>query len=181
MGCDIHTFVERKIDGEWTLINKINRDDPGCPHIEDEVLGSRNYTFFAFLGGVRNDDEIEPIAADRGVPEDADAFTKENIAMMGGDYHSKSFITAKELFEADWDRPITVGGMVSARSAGLHKEHGVLPREWCGYTTQKGYVQMEWKDTVRNNCGRQIAELQRLYVMCEGDLENTRVVFAFDN
>lgn len=88
MGCDIHGYVEIKQDGKW--------------HIQEPIYGMRNYAIFAKLFGVRNHFDYEPLAQDRGLPED----TAEDIKFWAGDYgldgHSHSYITAKELEQIGW-------------------------------------------------------------------------------
>lgn len=60
MGCDIHTFIERRTRGQERWVSVTPSLNPG-----------RNYEAFAFLAGVRNYNEIEPISEPRGFPEDA--------------------------------------------------------------------------------------------------------------
>lgn len=60
MGCDIHGIIEqRKPSGEWGA----------CP--AQVARPSRDYYLFARLGGVRNYSSVAPIAAKRGLPQDA--------------------------------------------------------------------------------------------------------------
>lgn len=60
MGCDIHCYIEYKPaeSNDWS-------DFGGC------INPGRNYDLFAKLAGIRNYDEITPIAKPRGYPEDA--------------------------------------------------------------------------------------------------------------
>lgn len=61
MGCDIHCYIEYKSagsDSRWQDFG--GRINPG-----------RNYEIFAKLAGVRNYQELTPVAEPRGFPEDA--------------------------------------------------------------------------------------------------------------
>lgn len=180
MGCDIHVFVERKIDGEWQSLDKWEQDDDYC-YVENEIFSDRNYQFFPFLGDARNSDSIQPIAAHRGTPEVVSAPVKKYMDYYGCDLHSKSWISFRELLEADWDQEFNMTRMVKAEHAKNYRESGWKPDSWCSYTTQKDYESLTWTSTIRSQCVRQLADLQKIYKMCEGDIDNTRVVFAFDN
>lgn len=60
MGCDIHGVIEqRKPGGNWSA----------CPAQIKRL--SRDYAVFAHLGGARNYGAADPVAAKRGIPEDA--------------------------------------------------------------------------------------------------------------
>lgn len=61
MGCDIHCFVEAKVDNKWLLM--------------DHPFVKRHYTLFGRIAGVRDEDQI-PIAKDRGIPDDISLGTK---------------------------------------------------------------------------------------------------------
>lgn len=91
MGCDIHPYVERKIEGQWHLVQQINYPTMGR---------ERDYTFFCHLAGVRNyngDDANwpEPI----GLPEDVSVAVKYYSDRDGADGHSHSWTTAKDFIE----------------------------------------------------------------------------------
>lgn len=83
MGCDIHLHTEVKINGKWHHY--------GCPNI------MRSYRLFAMLAGVRNYDDIEPIAQPRGLPVDATELTKLDCEHWDADGHSHSWIGSSEI------------------------------------------------------------------------------------
>lgn len=58
MGCDIHLFIEHKINDNWWCFG-------------GEINPGRDYGIFANLCGVRNYGEIKPITDLRGFPNDA--------------------------------------------------------------------------------------------------------------
>jgi hypothetical protein len=68
MGCDIHAYMEyRKAPGRWHSFGE--RVNPG-----------RNYTLFARLNGVRG--EGEPVAPERGFPEDAGFYALDDNTLF---------------------------------------------------------------------------------------------------
>lgn len=80
MGCDIHLFAEVKIAGKW--------------HVYSHPEIDRNYELFGFMAGVR-DHDITPIAAPRGIPEDAAEVTR--LAFKSDDGHTPSWLAGAEL------------------------------------------------------------------------------------
>lgn len=92
MGCDIQVYVEYKHSTSeiW--------DTFGGP-----VRPARIYDLFAILAGVRNEANVIPIAADRGIP---DLSELEQKYRSDDDYHSPSWCTVEELEQAiidAWD------------------------------------------------------------------------------
>lgn len=97
MGCDIHEHVEYKSaeSSNWQHFCQ--------PHIW------RNYDLFALLAGVRNYDEIVPVAEPRGIPKDSSFDTvmeytggmghnwREIEWVMDYDWHTPSWLTLTEL------------------------------------------------------------------------------------
>jgi hypothetical protein len=88
MGCDIQLHTEVKINGQWHHY--------GAPSVD------RNYTLFALLANVRNDEPgdkwyVTPISEPRGLPADATALTKFDSDRWGLDGHSHSWINAEEI------------------------------------------------------------------------------------
>jgi len=83
MGCDIHAFLEIKIDDKWE-------------HYAPLPL-KRDYDFFGKLAGVRVK-KYDPIAAGRGLPKGVSKTTDFHLIDMEGDDHSHSWISAQELY-----------------------------------------------------------------------------------
>lgn len=94
MGCDIHSYAERKRRGKWELIPDLH------------PFQWRNYTTFGFLAGVRS--WIDPIDDPRGLPKDVSDEVREAY-MKGRLIHTPSFLTIKELLEFDYDKPVFDG------------------------------------------------------------------------
>lgn len=94
MGCDIHGYVE--VD---------------CGH-EDRTWWKPAGNLFSFVGraydsfgclfGVRNYAKFDPVAANRGIPDDASRTVTEDYESWGVDAHSASYLTYTEVKEIDW-------------------------------------------------------------------------------
>ena len=87
LGCDIHLYVERRINGIWESAdkwtpNKYAAEDEGEPALgveyEDLFYSGRSYNLFSILADVRNGvgfagcdtgDRLVPISDPRGLPE----------------------------------------------------------------------------------------------------------------
>lgn len=67
MGCDIHLYVERKVDGKWVAVK-----EPVSRYEDDSYQWdfSRSYRSFALLADVRNGGDVTPLSAPRGIPAD---------------------------------------------------------------------------------------------------------------
>lgn len=112
MGCDIHMQAERKVDGKWQIV-------PG------NFFDWRGYNVFAFLAGVRNYSAITPIAAPRGLPDDA---VMANDGDDLGD-HSFSWLSMDELLAFDYgacteDRRVMVQTGPNSWNGGATAEPG---------------------------------------------------------
>ena len=85
MGCDIHLYVERKVEGAWKSVHDFAPDKYGegvaDVSYEDRWYSDRNYDLFAILADVRNGhgfagvatgEGFTPIADPKGIPADCD-------------------------------------------------------------------------------------------------------------
>ena len=82
MGCDIHTVIERKHNGNW--VAELN--------LEGGAIESRDYQLFNLLAGVRGEGPAEP----RGLPDDISTSAEMAAANWDSDGHSHSWIDLKE-------------------------------------------------------------------------------------
>lgn len=149
MGCDIHFYVEKKINGQWVSQDTWTREDADesdsyltVPYGQAYYSG-RNYDLFAILADVRNGrgfagiktgEGFTPIAEPKGVPEDASAEVKEIVARWEGDGHSHSHLTLKELLEFDWTQTTRQEGWVELSTWASWKAYNKFdegPREYC--------------------------------------------------
>lgn len=96
MGADIHGLLQARYAGSKHWFN------------ECEIEDGRNYVLFSVLANVRNYNDLIPIAAPRGLPEDSgfSAETEQIGSVWMGD-HSYTWFTLDELSEWDgWDQKI---------------------------------------------------------------------------
>lgn len=88
MGCDIHLHIEVKINGVWHHY--------GAPNV------ARDYKLFERIAGVRGKVE-KAISAPRGMPSDATVLTQFDNERGGCDWHSHSWLGAREIaLLEDW-------------------------------------------------------------------------------
>lgn len=79
MDTDIHTMLEKEINGEWVLVH--------VPHW-NAPAERRNYDRFAKLAGVRGDGP-----APKGAPSDISKGAQYRLGKYGSDAHSVSYDT----------------------------------------------------------------------------------------
>ncbi len=109
MGCDIHSYVEVKIDGIWCIPNPpIFEYDDIAKRIYNEAYHNhpfewRDYGVFDFLADVRNYSKVPPIAENRGMPDDVSEEVKVALEGWEWDGHSYSWLSLKELTVFDYD------------------------------------------------------------------------------
>lgn len=101
MGCDIHCYLEVKPKGssEWKEISLRTGDGKRVP-----VYNGRNYFLFGKLAGVRSDCD-NPLAVNRGLPEDISEKVRKESEYWVFDGHNFSWVDVKELdvFKEDDD------------------------------------------------------------------------------
>lgn len=111
MGCDIHIYRERKVNDSWETSTTMTVEhygdgdeytsiSNGIDSFEEGVTRyvGRNYVLFSFLSGVRSYGEtwfMDPIAEDRGFPEDICDVNKHLLDDC--DLHSRGYVTLAEL------------------------------------------------------------------------------------
>ncbi len=148
MGCDIHFYVERKVNGAWESADewKLDTDDePPRERVASEYYGDRNYNLFAILADVRNGrgfaglvtgEGFKPISTPKGLPEDASAKVKAESDAWNGDGHSHSWHTLSDLLAYDWTQWTGLSGFVHADQywawSRYRKGQGLGPEEYCG-------------------------------------------------
>lgn len=106
MGADIHSYLEKRVNGVWVAQGEFEEEDNGDgstylhqPYRKGPYSG-RNYWLFAILADVRNyTDHFTPWDVERGVPDDASAVYSHLVEQWDGDGHSHSWYTLPELIE----------------------------------------------------------------------------------
>ena len=121
MGCDIHLWAERRVDGAWQ-------------YASDNIYDQRNYRTFAILAAVRNDHDMTPISEPRGLPEDCGDYVREELSNDGG--HSASHLTVAEIMAFDWTQMAHMSGWLNGLGywlwSGYQCKERRPPDGWCG-------------------------------------------------
>lgn len=134
MGCDIHFYVERRVDGVWTPADTwyevYEGEGLNVPY-DKQYYTDRDYELFGILAGVRRPQSAQPVAHE-GVPEDACPEYKALVERWECDGHTHSYMTLADIFAYDWTQEakfegwITLGEWVRVRDS----EDG--PEMYCG-------------------------------------------------
>lgn len=116
MGCDIHLKVQTR-DPKTNLWEFLGDEASGLHQDYSNDPGSRNYSMFAYLAGVRNRLGWVPKFANRGLPDGCDVpfeyededegydlvLPKEPLTWINcRDYHSMTWASAQELLDCNW-------------------------------------------------------------------------------
>lgn len=142
MGCDIHLYVEKRVDGRWIPADEWYEEEEDVYDDAGEETGrkrmrpvidwtarfytGRNYSLFAILANVRNGrgfagcdigDGFNVISEPRGLPEDVCDQIKAESDNWGCDGHSHSWLTVCELLDFDWDQISLRRGVVERDQA----------------------------------------------------------------
>ena len=93
MGCDIHSYAEKRVNGKWE-------------ELDFSPFHWRQYGVFGFLAGVRNYSGVPVLAAPRGLPRDASDYVREESDSWNGDGHTHSWLSVEELSAFDYDAAV---------------------------------------------------------------------------
>lgn len=101
MGCDIHLYVERLIEGKW--VQQLKSDEKmknGSPTVDAKYwYYGRNYALFGLLAGVRNHD-LTPLVSPRDLPKDmSEGLTREWSFNWSEDGHTPTYYYLDELIK----------------------------------------------------------------------------------
>lgn len=156
MGCDIHMYVERKVNGKWCNADYfVSNPDwepdewgraPKEKFYHVPLYDGRNYALFATLANVRNYGNTDYISEPKDLPDDASEFVKSEWETWEFDGHSASWLTLQELLKFHEERhPLKRRGMLSPEQQEA-LDDGILPEHWCQGTNQSGYEFREWEE-----------------------------------
>jgi hypothetical protein len=159
MGCDIHLYVERLVNGKWESADQWEPNkyagedgepDKNIPYGK-RFYSDRNYNLFAILADVRNGSGFAgcdtgngfvPIDDPRDIPEDASEEVKAEAERWGSDGHSHSWFTVAELLAYDWTQTTKHRGYVNANEYyewnRWRREEGERPESYSGDIFGKG-------------------------------------------
>lgn len=165
MGCDIHCYGERRVNGAWQVFDgprdSFSRYDENAEVIGEDgeptgermrrpltVYSGRNYALFTILAGVRDyGGNQERISNPRGVPPDVSPEVGAIFRAWGVDGHSHSWLTLRELVAWRWSEKLTRSGWLDAHSCAEWKARDFAddPYSWCrdGYFRKVSRERME--------------------------------------
>ena len=132
MGCDIHPFLEAKIQGKWIYIGN--------------VLSYRNYVLFNKLSGVRGDGI--PFFPSFQIDAELSKEVKEELEGWGNDAHSLTVCYAEKLKEfcEKYAPNLTKEEFEGLRAKGLREKNDEMKwQEWWG---SAGYC-VEWLEMMQ--------------------------------
>jgi len=157
MGCDIHLYVEKLVNGKWEIqrgfVSSMYEADSeffSTAKFRNAVTpyDNRNYQLFGALAGVR-EDNIKPIAEPRGLPDDASPEVAAEAKDYGIDGHTHSWLTLKEILDFDWSQIVVREGIVSRHEYQRLKKSG-RPKIWCGGTSAKVITNAEMEAVIED-------------------------------
>lgn len=115
MGCDIHLYRERRVNGEWETDTIEELEDPTDQYYQYQgfrLIDGRSYTLFAALSNVRNYGSLHvpPPAEDRGYPADACPVNMRCSIQWDADGHSHGYLTIGEVYalKERWEESIVL-------------------------------------------------------------------------
>lgn len=189
MGCDIHMYKEKKVNGQWVTADKGWADeyDEGVNDVpyENRFTG-RDYALFGLLADVRGETGFNQ--RERGLPFN---MCKELMLLSksyGEDGHSHSFMYLEEMKDL-WlmlqDKKVTVEGMKDRdeliklnESLTSDKPDYDLIYPYCASANISSYERFE----VEVPASYKLSSFKELINMFDDvDGENHRIVFWFDN
>lgn len=189
MGCDIHLYREKYVNGKWQTADYwVSEDDYTRVPYEKRAYKGRNYSLFGLLSsGVRADFTFS--FPPRGMPFNASHEVAKAAGDWGSDGHSHSYLylfELRQLAEFLKSKTIPISGMKDAEQLKkLHESIDSGNPDWgllfpyCQSTNQSSYVDFEIDVPAEFYVG---GCLKRIIDSFEGvDGENHRAVFFFDN
>ena len=190
MGCDIHLYREKKINGVWVTADKWSDpyDEGMIVDYDDRAFTGRNYDLFGFLADVRRDipGGFEP----RGTPEDVCDLLAKEIESWDGDGHSHSYLHLQELKDAverlkTETSPIS-GMMRHAQWGDLQASIATGAPDWsllypyCAWASDsENYTSFEVQVPAMFAFGECLQQIIDSFDGIDGD--DHRIVFFFDN
>lgn len=193
MGCDIHLYREKQVNGQWVTADIWEQNDGGDGGVYFEVpwqkkFTDRNYKLFGLLSkGVRADYPFS--FEERGLPFNACKEVADNSERWDGDGHSHSYLylhELKDMREFLKVASIKVSGMMDRNqlselrasiAAGKPDWNNLYP--YCQWAGLDSYEDFEIDVPAEFIIGGSIEKVIALFEDVDGD--NHRIVFWFDN
>jgi hypothetical protein len=192
MGCDIHLYIEKKIDNRWVPAQGfflIDKEDtiPNVPY--PDRFGDRDYLLFGFLAGVRDstNQHFEP----RGFPKDASKEVRDQFVAWNGDAHTPSYLTLEELKAVDWDNElVTIDRLFRKdqleafnKSVSAGEPDYDLITTWCAWSSDKeNWIHSTIEVPIKYQFQRFYHFMNKLQTYSwVSKPDEIRIVFWFDN
>lgn len=193
MGCDIHLYREKHVDGRWVTADTWEPFDYGGGDKGQQVpyhstYNGRNYKLFAILSeGVRGESPFS--FKPRGMPLIASDEVRQACDVWCGDGHSHSYLYLHELKELSQflaTHAVRIEGMKKETElVALRESIASGSPDWnllypyCAGTNGEGYSDFEFDVPASFVVGECVDKIITLFDGCDGD--NHRIVFWFDN
>lgn len=193
MGCDIHLYKEKHVNGEWVTADVWESSDYGDDENSIDVpwekrFTGRNYNLFGLLSkGVRR--EFPFSFKPRGLPFNACQEIANNAEAWGCDGHSHSYLylhELKDMREFLKTATLKISGMkdrdeLAALRASIASDspNWDLLYPYCQFTGMSSYEEFEIDVPASYIVGGDLDEIIGSFNGVDGD--NHRIVFFFDN
>lgn len=193
MGCDIHLYKEKHVNGEWVTADVWESSDYGDDENSIDVpwekrFTGRNYNLFGLLSkGVRR--EFPFSFKPRGLPFNACQEIARQSEKWDGDGHSHSYLyqhELKDMREFLKTATLKVSGMkdrdeLAALRASIASDapNWDLLYPYCQFTSISSYEEFEIDVPASYIVGGDLDEIISSFEGVDGD--NHRIVFFFDN
>ena len=191
MGCDIHVYAEKKVEGVWVTADEWVTDEDGWVHVpyDKRIYSERNYNLFGVLcDGIRGRSYSFSVER-KGIPKDACDEYLEEVRRWGGDDHSHSWLSLtelKSLQEKILSESIPISGMINVdrlekllKSIAEGQPNYDLLYPYCTYTTRGDWLSFQLNLPATEDIGDGISGMiDKLESM---DAEDARICFFFDN
>lgn len=193
MGCDIHLYKEKQVDGQWVTADvweeyDYGDDDKGIEVSWDNRYTGRNYNLFGLLSkGVRRD--LPFGFAQRGMPYNSCKEIAEMSEKWEADGHSHNYLylhELKDMREFLKTEMIQISGMKDREQlAALRKSIASGEPDWdllypyCQWASMDNYEEFEIDVPAYFIMGDCLDEIISSFDGVDGD--NHRIVFFFDN
>ncbi|MBI5546485.1 MAG: hypothetical protein HY901_21600 [Deltaproteobacteria bacterium] len=176
MGCDIHSWLERREGGRWVYATRLSDD----PDQEIDAYNERRYSTFAVLAGVRNYDELQPIRTPRGLPPDVSPEGTKRAAEWADDAHSHGWFSLRELLDFDWTRHFVSSDMCTFDEARERFCAETLAQSQCFVRPDSDRVHYPKLTSYAEACDYFLSTVIPTMAAL-GAPDNVRIVFHFDN
>jgi len=182
LGCDIHLYVEKRVEGKWIAADKWIEENEGTDEEPDvrltvpydnRVYSGRCYDLFSILADVRNGygfagiktgAGFNPICPPKGLPDDVSPEVKQWSDHWDSDGHSHSWHTVADLLAYDWTQTTTKTGSVDLSNFEnwdrWRREKDEAPMEYCGSVS--GLLVKYLEIDQMQELAKQLRELSRL-------------------